>query len=163
MSQSRSSVTDLMFAIDAMRHTRDRKLTDIDKFQAEIQVRGWHSVVDSDNWDIFLYGLFIHMRFSQCIPGKLSRWRLPPTVLDTLYCLEMTPLSDYRDADRRRPRTRNTRPSNAQCTNISTNESPTFSTRTSILLLALSSWLQTGTIQRDTLARKRQWRRYVNG
>ncbi|KAI0229781.1 Intersectin-1 [Lamellibrachia satsuma] len=37
MSQSRSSVTDLMSAIDAMRYTRDRKLTDIDRFQGDIQ------------------------------------------------------------------------------------------------------------------------------
>ena len=27
----------------------------------------------------------------------------------------------------------------------------------------LSSWLQTGSIQRDSLARKRQWRSYANG
>ena len=45
--------------------------------------------------------------FSQCIPGKLSRWRLPATVLDTLYPLKMTPLPGYWDGDHDRPRLRN--------------------------------------------------------
>ena len=46
------------------------------------------------------------------------------------------------DADRYRLRTRNTRHSNAQCTNVCICKSPTFSLRTLILLPALSSWLQ---------------------
>ena len=48
--------------------------------------------------------------FSQCIHEKLSRLRIPATVLDTLYPLKMTPLPGYCDADHDRPRTRNTRP-----------------------------------------------------
>ena len=46
----------------------------------------------------------------------------------------MSPLSVYWDADHDRPRTRNARHSNAQCTNILISKSPTFSLRTSILL-----------------------------
>ena len=75
-------------------------------------------------------------RFSHCIPGKLSRWRLPVRMLDTLYRLKMKPLPGYWDADHDRSITRNTRPSNAQCTNICISKSPTFSLRTLILLLA---------------------------
>ena len=78
---------------------------------------------------------FIHSHFSECTPGKWSRWRLPATVLDTL-CLKMTPLPGYSDADHDRPRTRNSRPSIAQCTNIFSSKSPTLSLRTSALLLA---------------------------
>ena len=55
--------------------------------------------------------------------------------LDTLYLIKMTPLPGYWDADHDRPRTRNTRPSNAQCTNICISKSPTL-LRKSILLLA---------------------------
>ena len=39
-------------------------------------------------------------------------------MLDTLYPLNMTPLPGYWDADRDRPRTRHTRPSNSQYTTI---------------------------------------------
>ena len=60
--------------------------------------------------------------------------RLLVTVLDTLYPLKMTPLPGYWDADHNRPR--NTKHSNAQCTNIFISKSPTFSLRTSTLLLA---------------------------
>ena len=55
--------------------------------------------------------------------------------LDTLYHVKMKQLPGYWDADHDRPRTRNTRPSKSQCTNICINKSPTFSLRTSILLL----------------------------
>ena len=59
-------------------------------------------------------------------------------MFDTLHPLKMTmtPLPSYWVADHDRPRTRNTRPSNAQCTNIFSIKSHTFSLRTSILLLA---------------------------
>ena len=57
-------------------------------------------------------------------------------MLDTLYPLKMTPLPGYWDADHDRPRTRNTRHSNSQCTNAFISKSPTFSLRTTILLLA---------------------------
>ena len=53
-------------------------------------------------------------------------------MLDTLYRLKMTALPGYWDADHDRPRRMNIRPSNAQCAS----KSPTFSLRTSILLLA---------------------------
>ena len=94
------------------------------------------------NSGVFLYRIFIRIatahdwHFLQCIPEKLSLWRLPATVLDILYPLKMTLLPGYWDADHDRPRTRNTRPSNTQCTDIFIGKSPTFSLRTSILLLA---------------------------
>ena len=75
-------------------------------------------------------------RFPQSIPGKLSRLRLPVAAFATLYRLKMTPLPGYWDADHDRQRTMNTKPSNAQCTNICISKSPSFSLRTSILLLA---------------------------
>ena len=67
---------------------------------------------------------------------ELSNWRLPATVLDTLYPLKMTPLPGYWDADHDRPRTRNARHSNAQCNNIFISKPPTFILRTQILPLA---------------------------
>ena len=88
------------------------------------------------NWGVLLY-LFAwrrHWCFSQCIPWNYRVYD-SATLLDT-YHLKMTPLSGYWDADHDRPRTRNTRPSNAQCTDIFINKSPTFSLRMSILLLA---------------------------
>ena len=57
-------------------------------------------------------------------------------MLGTLYPLKITPLLGYWDTDHDRTRTRNTRPSNAQCTNICISKPPTFSLRTSILLIA---------------------------
>ena len=45
---------------------------------------------------------------------------------------------------------------NAQCSNIFSSKSPTFSLRTSILLLASVILARTGSIQGDSLARKRQ-------
>ena len=60
----------------------------------------------------------------------------PATVLDTLHPLKMTLLPGYWGANHDRPRTRNARPSNAQSTNIFVSKSPTFSLRTSVLLLA---------------------------
>ena len=76
-------------------------------------------------------------------------------MLDTYYPFKMTPLPGYWDADHDRPRTRNTRHSNAQCTNICISKSPSFSRRTLMLMLilALSSWLHTGGIQRDIATR----------
>ena len=72
---------------------------------------------------------------------------------NTLHPLKKMPLPGYWDADHDRPRTRNTRHSNAQCTNICISKSPTFSRRMSILLHASVIWRLTGSIQRDTLAR----------
>ena len=90
---------------------------------------------------VLLYGLFIRIAMPSAGVFRnafQSRGRLPATVLDTLYPLnlKMTSLSGYWDADHDRPRTRNTRPSNAQCTNIFISKSVTFSLRTLILLLA---------------------------
>ena len=74
----------------------------------------------------------------------------------TLYRLKMTPLPGYWDADHDRPRTRNTRPSSAHCTNIFIKNPPLPACERRSCYSRLSPWLQTRSIQRDTLARKRQ-------
>ena len=71
------------------------------------------------NWDILLYGLFIpkttSLAFFAKHSVKLSCWRFLVTVF-TLYPLKVRLLPGYWDADHDWPRTRSTRPSNAQCT-----------------------------------------------
>ena len=87
-------------------------------------------------------------------------------MLDTLYPLKMTSLPGYWDSDRDRPRTRNTRSSNAQCTNIFISKSLTFRLRTTIVLLAslvlAPNRGYTMRVMRH-FDRKHQWRRYANG
>ena len=62
-----------------------------------------------------------------------------------------------------RPRTRNNRHRNVQCTNICISKSPTLSLRMSILLLASVILAPNRSIKRDTSARKRQWRHFAKG
>ena len=55
------------------------------------------------------------------------------------------------------------RPTNTQCTNSFISKSPPSVCERRSCYSHPSAWLNTGSIQRDKLARKRQWRRYANG
>ena len=92
------------------------------------------------DWGVLVYGLFIRVAAFSGVFRNAFREIVTLTTSGNrvrhIVSVNMTPLPGYWDADRDRPRTRNTRPSNAQRTDIFINKPPTFSLRTSILLLA---------------------------
>ena len=103
------------------------------------------------------------LRLYICIatPLELSGWRLLAIVLEILYPLKMTPLLGYRDADRDREQGI----LDIVMHNVLIFElvnPPRLSSERRSCYSRLSSWLQTGSTQCDTLARKRQWCRYAN-
>ena len=78
-----------------------------------------------------------HAKWSDYYGAHLcSKYKSGFTPYDTLYPLKTVPLPGYWDTDHDRPRTRNTRHSNAQCIHICISKFPTFSLRTSILIPA---------------------------